>query len=72
MLRIVPRLVSLAVLLVVLTACDLLTGASPSPAVRALGPGERWLPVARWDLPDGGHMLCAGGGTPAPSGSRWA
>jgi hypothetical protein len=61
--RTVPRLVSLAVLLLVLTACDLFAGTSPSPAVRALGPGERWLPVARWDLPGGGHMLCAGGGT---------
>lgn len=41
-------------------------GADPRPpstgSVRPLGPGERWLPVARWDLPGGGHLLCAGGG----------
>ena len=33
----------------------------PTPS-RALGPGERWLPVANWTLPDGSTLLCAGVG----------
>jgi len=33
----------------------------PTPT-RALGPGEAWLPVTNWTLPDGSTLLCAGGG----------
>ena len=33
---------------------------APSPS-RILGPGERWVPVALWEL-NGQTFLCAGGG----------
>jgi hypothetical protein len=33
----------------------------PTPT-RPLGPGEAWLPIANWTLPDGSTLLCAGGG----------
>jgi hypothetical protein len=55
------RLLGVAVLMLAAVACDPVVSAAP--AVRALGIGERWLPVARWDLPGGGRLLCAGGGT---------
>ena len=54
-------------LALVLMAGFVATGcASPSlpPATppRSLGPGEQWLSVANFTLPDGSTMLCSGGG----------
>lgn len=44
---------------VALVALVALAGCAPTTPTpnRALGPGEQWLPVARWD-----GTLCAGGG----------
>lgn len=50
------RYVALLVIAVSLAAC----GAKPAPTPsRALGAGERWLPVVNWG---GGNTLCAGAG----------
>jgi hypothetical protein len=53
---VIRRSISGVLLLVALAACG--SPALSSVPIRALGPGERWLPVADW----GGNMLCAGGG----------
>lgn len=53
---VIRHLLSFALLALVLVGCG-----SPEPSaspIRALGPGERWLPVAYW----GQSFLCAGGG----------
>jgi hypothetical protein len=58
----VNRLAALA-LAIVLAACSAIGPgtALPTPS-RALGPGERWLPVANWADDHGTPILCAGGG----------
>ena len=56
----VLRCVAIAVVVAGYTAT---TDPAPVQSVRPLGPSERWLPVARWELPDGRTLLCAGGGT---------
>ena len=36
--------------------------APPPTPFGSLNPGEIWVPVANWRLPDGQQLLCAGGG----------
>jgi hypothetical protein len=53
---VIRRGLSIALLVLGLTGCGS-PEQSASP-LRALGPGEQWLPVAHW----GQSFLCAGGG----------
>lgn len=64
------RLLHVAAVVVMAGGCAATTDApastdpfDPAAWTRPLGPGERWLPIARWDLPGGRTLLCSGGGT---------
>jgi hypothetical protein len=59
----VRALVALGVAVLIAVGCAAPEPARRSAGERPLGPGEEWLPLANWMLPDGGRLLCTGGGT---------
>jgi hypothetical protein len=56
---VIRRVLSLALLVLCLSGCG--PPEPPASPIRALGPGERWLPVAEWGRP---IQACGGVGYP--------